>query len=155
MDLLLWRHADAFEAGAGEDDLERALTPKGLKQAARIARWLHSVLPADVRVIASPALRAQQTARAFGRVHETVEALAPNAFPQAVLQAADWPHARHPVLVVGHQPTLGLAASLVLCGHAQHWSVRKAAVWWLRAEGGGRVELVAMRAPEHEQSGPA
>ena len=34
MDLILWRHA---EAEPGEPDLERALTPKGVKQARRMA----------------------------------------------------------------------------------------------------------------------
>jgi len=28
MDLILWRHAEAFDAEPGEDDMERALTPK-------------------------------------------------------------------------------------------------------------------------------
>ena len=35
MDLILWRHAEAFE---GEDDLARPLTPKGIKQAKKVAR---------------------------------------------------------------------------------------------------------------------
>ena len=34
MDLILWRHADAEDWVEGCDDLERALTPRGLKQAA-------------------------------------------------------------------------------------------------------------------------
>ena len=49
----------------------------------------------------------------------------------AVLQAVNWPHAREPVLVVGHQPTLGQVAALLLCGRAQEWEMKKANAWWL------------------------
>ncbi len=150
MDLLLWRHADAFEARAGEDDLQRALTPKGLAQAQRMARWLDTVLPAGARILASPALRTQQTASALGRSFDTVPGIVAGAGPQAVLQAAGWPSASGTVLVVGHQPTMGLVASMLLAGTPQYWAVQKAAVWWLRAERGQGATLVAMRTPEHE-----
>ena len=32
MDLFLWRHAEAFEVREVEEDLDRALTPKGERQ---------------------------------------------------------------------------------------------------------------------------
>ena len=150
MDLLLWRHADAFDARAGEDDLQRALSPKGLEQAARMARWLQRVLPDDTRIIASPALRTQQTAQALGRPVETVPALVSGAAVPAVLQAAQWPQARRTVLVVGHQPTMGLVAAWLMSGQPQYWWVQKAAVWWLRSERDERATLLAMRTPEHE-----
>ena len=59
MDLILWRHA---EAEPGEPDLERALTPKGVKQARRMADWLTSQLPDSCRILVSPARRTLQTA---------------------------------------------------------------------------------------------
>ena len=40
MELILWRHAEAHDAKEGQDDLERALTPRGEKQAARMSAWL-------------------------------------------------------------------------------------------------------------------
>ncbi len=40
MDLILWRHAEAEKANPGSDDLTRALTAKGEKQATRMAAWL-------------------------------------------------------------------------------------------------------------------
>ena len=46
MDLILWRHAEAFELHDGGDDLDRALTPKGERQAARVADWLSRQLTA-------------------------------------------------------------------------------------------------------------
>lgn len=150
MDLILWRHAEAAEDGF-EDDLERPLTPRGERQAARMAAWLNHRLPATARVLASPALRTQQTAKALDRRFKTVDALAPGCSVAALLEAARWPKSKAPVLVVGHQPTLGLAAATLLAGAAQPWSVRKAALWWLRSrerDGEGQTVLVAVLGPE-------
>lgn len=143
MDLILWRHADALDLREPQDDLERALTPKGERQAQRVAAWLNRQLPAATRVLASPARRAQQTAAALDRKFKTVPALAPDADVAALLHAVRWPDAREPVLVVGHQPTLGLAAAYLLSGQPQAWPIRKAAAWWLRArERDGTLQVV-------------
>ncbi|WP_204271061.1 histidine phosphatase family protein, partial [Escherichia coli] len=64
MDLILWRHAEAEVIAPGQDDLQRALTPKGERQARRMAAWLNHRLPATTRVLVSPALRCRQTAEA-------------------------------------------------------------------------------------------
>jgi phosphohistidine phosphatase len=128
LDLILWRHA---EAEAGEPDLGRRLTAKGLKQAERVAVWLEGRLPDTCRILASPADRAQQTALALKRKFRVVPELAPGAGVAAVLAAAGWPDSREPVLVVGHQPTLGQVAAFLLSGEDVSWSVRKSAVWWL------------------------
>ena len=66
MDLILWRHAEAEEADVGADDLARALTPKGERQAERMAEWLNRRLAHSTRTLVSPALRCQQTAKALG-----------------------------------------------------------------------------------------
>jgi len=62
MDLILWRHADAAEGGR---DLDRKLTAKGHKQAARVAEWLIAQLPSKYTVLSSPARRARETAARF------------------------------------------------------------------------------------------
>jgi len=128
MDLILWRHA---EAEPGEPDLGRRLTAKGIQQAERMAEWLDRHLPSTTRVLSSPADRAQQTAQALKRKFKVVDDLAPGATVAAVLAAAGWPDSREAVLVVGHQPTLGEVAALVLTDQALGWSLRKGAVWWL------------------------
>lgn len=151
MDLILWRHAEAFEMREVQDDLDRALTPKGERQAQRMAAWLNRQLPSSTRVMASPARRAQQTADALDRKFKTVPALGPDATVEALLHSVRWPEAREPVLVVGHQPTLGLVAAYLLSGQPQAWSVRKGGVWWLRArqrETGLQVALQAVLGPE-------
>ena len=128
MDLILWRHA---EAEPGEPDLGRRLTAKGIQQAERMAEWLDRHLPSTTRVLSSPADRAQQTAQALKRKFKVVDDLAPGATVSAVLAAAGWPDSREAVLVVGHQPTLGEVAALLLTDQPLGWSIRKGAVWWL------------------------
>jgi len=128
VDLILWRHA---EAEPGEPDLGRRLTSKGLKQAERMGDWLDHQLPGSARVLASPADRAQQTARGLKRKFKTVADLAPGTSAAALLAAANWPDARDPVVIIGHQPALGAVASLLLAGEEGNWTVRKGAVWWL------------------------
>lgn len=148
MDLILWRHADAEP---GEPDLERRLTAKGVRQAERMAAWLDSHLPDRCRVLVSPAERAQQTARPLGRKFKIVPELAPGASAAAVLAAAGWPDAREATLIVGHQPTLGETAALLLSGSDAPWGMRKAAVWWLSdrdREQGAEVVLKVVVGPD-------
>jgi phosphohistidine phosphatase len=128
MDLILWRHA---EAEPGEPDLGRRLTSKGLKQAERMGNWLDQHLPDSARILVSPADRAQQTALALRRKFRTVDELGPGAPVAAVLAAANWPDSREPVVIVGHQPTLGAVASYLLAGDEAYWSIKKGAAWWL------------------------
>lgn len=128
MDLILWRHADAVD---GVPDMERALTAKGLKQAAQMAAWLNARLPDDALILVSPANRAMQTAQALGRPLQTVKKIAPGADAMTLLLAAGWPEAGGTVVVVGHQPSLGQTASLLLCGAESDLSVKKAGLWWL------------------------
>lgn len=151
MDLILWRHAEAVVEREGLADLERALTPKGERQAQRMADWLNRRIAHSTRVLVSPARRCQQTAKAMGRSFKTVDAIAPGAGAQALLAAARWPEASEPVLVIGHQPTLGEVAALLLTGQAQPWAIKKGAVWWLRSrdrEGSAQVVLQAVMAPD-------
>ncbi len=152
MELILWRHA---EADIGEPDLGRKLTPRGEKQARRIAEWLHAQLPDSAKVLVSPATRAQQTARALSdvshRKFRTIDEIAPGASVRDVLDAADWPRAKVPIVIVGHQPTLGHVASSLLAGEAQDWSVKKAGVWWLSSrerDGEGQTVLRAVISPD-------
>ena len=143
MDLILWRHAEAVD---GQPDLARELTPKGVKQAKAIAQWLRSRLPRQTRIIVSPAARAQQTAAALTEEFKIDRQLAPGAPPTAVLAAAGWPEHRGAVVVVGHQPTLGMAAGLLIAGEPMPWSIKKGAIWWLSYRVRGKHRQVVLRA---------
>lgn len=130
MNLILWRHAEAEDS---VPDMERALTARGKKQAAKMAEWLKSQLPADTIVLVSPATRTQQTALALTNQFTTLDTLAPGCSAQQLLTAANWPDDDTTVLIVGHQPTLGLAAAMVLSRKSEYWSVKKGAIWWIHS----------------------
>lgn len=147
MDLILWRHADAQE---GSPDMNRALTDKGHKQAVGMAAWLTPRLPKDTRVLVSPAVRAYQTANALGRDYEIIQEIAPGADGVHVLAAAGWPDAKGTILVVGHQPTLGEAASLLLCGQGEGGNrgltIKKAGLIWLTNRVRGHTPQTLLKA---------
>ena len=143
VDLILWRHADAREAPEEALDHDRPLTAKGERQAAKMSRWLNQHLPDGARVLVSPTLRTIQTAQALERRKRVMEGLGPDQTVEALLHAARWPDAKEPVVVVGHQPTLGLTAAYLLAGVMQPWPVRKGALWWIkRRERDGQVEVL-------------
>lgn len=127
MELILWRHAEAED---GVPDLERRLTPRGVKQAAKMAAWLQPILTADWLILASPARRTVQTAEALGVPFDLREALGTWSTAEAVLEEIKWPDAQRPVLVIGHQPTLGHIAARLLSGRDGDVAVRKGAAWW-------------------------
>lgn len=128
MDLLLWRHAEAED---GDDDLKRRLTERGLKQASTMAAWIRAHQPKDLRIVVSPAIRTQQTAEALKLPFETHRKIGPEACVSELIAASGWPQATGSVLIVGHQPSLGRLASLLLSGHEADWSIKKGALWWL------------------------
>ncbi|MBS0465669.1 MAG: histidine phosphatase family protein [Proteobacteria bacterium] len=152
MDLILWRHAEAYDAEEGQDDLLRTLTARGEKQAARMAVWLDRQLPQGLRVLASPARRTQQTAQALGRKFKMRAELLPNGSPADLLELARWPEGRGAVLVVGHQPMLGQTAAQLLGVQGHECKLRKGAVWWLRRrerQGEHQTVLLAALSPDY------
>jgi len=140
MNLILWRHADAVD---GDPDLARALSPKGLDQAARMAEWLRSQLPADALLIASGARRAQQTLFALSTDFRIEPRLNPGAQPADYLKLAS----EGTTLIVGHQPEIGRVISLLLTGEDRATAVKKASIWWFSARQ-GQWALREMRSPE-------
>lgn len=145
MYLILWRHAEAEDAPEGGDDLARELTARGEREAARMGAWLDRTLPEGARILSSPALRCEQTARALSRKFKTEPALAPDRSVDELLAAAKWPGSRQPVVIVGHQPTLGQTVARLIGIAEGSCPVRKGAVWWLRArEREGRLQAVVV-----------
>lgn len=139
MELILWRHAEAEDGGIDE---ARALTKRGHKQAKLMAAWLSKRVGKEWSVLASPAVRAQQTAEALGRKVDTREGLDTSSGPEDVLREAGWPGGDGKIIVVGHQPTLGQVAGTLLGSH-EDVAFRKGAVWWFVArERDGRSETV-------------
>lgn len=151
MDLILWRHAEAEDGQEGGDDLKRSLTGRGEKQAARVAAWLDRQLPEGARILCSPARRCEQTALALGRKYKIRQELEPRAAAADLLALAQWPLARQPVLLIGHQPVLGEVIAQLLNFKHPGCPVRKGAVWWLRTrerDGHEQTLLVAAQSPD-------
>jgi phosphohistidine phosphatase len=147
MDLILWRHAEADD---GIPDTARRLTTKGEKQAEKMAAWLHARIHRPVRLLVSPATRAQQTAQALSQAFETVKELGLNSSAKRILQVTGWPDAEGTVIVVGHQPTLGQLAALLLSGIEMDWYIKKGAVWWFQSPGGDSEPVLrAAITPKH------
>ena len=145
MELILWRHADAE---LGQPDGERRLTEKGLKQAARMAKWLAARLPEEYVVMASPAVRAQQTARALSEDLKTVPDLDTSASAKDLIRACGWPRGGT-VVAVGHQPTMGEVASQLITGSSAAWAVKKGAIVWLSLQGAeARPRIKAWISPD-------
>ena len=108
------RHGQALPAGDG-GDRQRRLSPAGTRALERLAQRLVRRAPHAGRVFSSPYARALETAgivagalRPAPRV-ETLPALVPGTDPAQVLDAlaAEGVEGGH-VMVVGHQPLLGL-----------------------------------------------
>ena len=104
MNIILWRHAEAkFDV----NDLARELTPKGKKQASKMARILKSMLPEQTECWVSEAKRSQETAAFLPHIQTVCSALNPEAHPMQIAQLLlEIPNDKT-VVVVGHQPWLG------------------------------------------------
>jgi phosphohistidine phosphatase len=124
MRLVIVRHA---EAAPGSPDELRALTPAGREQARALGRRLRDEGLEPDAVLASPLLRARETAAALGLGEPEVdERLAPGATPADIRDAAA--ERGDTVVVVAHQPDCGAAAATLSgggpepafppCGHA-------------------------------------
>lgn len=155
MDLILWRHAEAedwlLDNGASSLDLDRSLTQRGEKQAARMAVWLDRQLPEGARILVSPARRCEQTALALGRKYKICTVLAPDAVPAQLLELVQWPIHKYPVLVIGHQPMLGQIIAQLLGLKESECAVKKGALWWLRyreRDGQNQTVIVTVQSPE-------
>jgi phosphohistidine phosphatase len=134
MDLILWRHAEAEDSDGRTPDAKRRLTARGDKQARKVAAWLNTHLPQNTTVLVSPTERTQQTAHALGRPFEIEPGIGVGADCADLLAAAGWPNSKvsrgGTLILVGHQPTLGRLAALLLSGSEDDWAFKKGAVWW-------------------------
>ena len=73
------------------------------------------------------------------------ERLEPGASAQKVLDACGWRKGGRTVVVVGHQPTLGHIAALLMCGREIDWRLKKGAVCWL-SRGDNDDNIVTLKA---------
>ncbi|MGH8181551.1 MAG: phosphohistidine phosphatase SixA [Steroidobacteraceae bacterium] len=155
-ELLILRHAIAFprDPKRWADDSERPLTMEGVKRARRAAAGLKRIANRPALVLASPLVRARDTAAIFAQAAhwpEAVEcaALSPAGAPEDVLEMLRRRGAKADcVAVVGHQPHLGRLLALCLRGDARSeaFDLRKSAVACVQFEGPPRARQGALAA---------
>lgn len=111
--LFLVRHAEATESGAGQKDVDRAVTPTGYQDAPRIGRYLYLKECQPDVIISSDAVRAQTTAILLAeqlkyerhKIQYTEEIY--KASVRSLLSLInDQKNSYTQVLIVGHNPVL-------------------------------------------------
>ncbi|NJD35796.1 MAG: histidine phosphatase family protein [Betaproteobacteria bacterium] len=146
MELILWRHAEAEDGDGKLPDSKRRLSARGEKQARKVAQWLRQNLPRKRKILVSPTERTQQTVHALELPYEIEPMLGVGASVKDVLSVVGWPDLGGAVLVVGHQPTLGRVAALLLGGKEADWPVKKGGVWWFASRERDGVTQTVLRA---------
>jgi len=125
MDCVLLRHGIAVERDEWEGpDADRPLTERGAKRVAQVAAGLKWLDVQPTHVLSSPLIRAIATAtiahnslRVRSAV-DIVDALLPDAPPDRLLSILQDLPPESCVLCIGHEPQLGMAASVLLSGRA-------------------------------------
>lgn len=123
MDCVLLRHGIAVERDEWEwQDAGRPLTERGEKRVAQVAGGLKWLDVQPTLVLSSPLIRAIETAKIVHRLLRVrsavhiVDELLPDAPPDRLLSILHDLPSESCVLCVGHEPQLGMVASVMLVG---------------------------------------
>lgn len=148
MHLFVVRHALAEEAAPEQDDTTRALTEGGAKKLRQVVRGLRALGIDFERVIASPWLRARQTAELLAPLCDEPPEITPllTQPPRAELLALIAEQGED-TAIVGHEPWLSELIAWLAFGDTRHGDaleLKKASVVWL--EGGAVPGGMTVRA---------
>ena len=123
MDCVLLRHGIAVEREEWEGkDVDRPLTEKGKQRVREIAAGLNWLEVQPTHVLSSPLIRAIETAKIAHsslRVRsavQIVDELLPDAPPDRLLAILHDLPLESCVICIGHEPQLGMVASVMLSG---------------------------------------
>lgn len=120
--IYLVRHAIAEPATGDMSDADRALTPEGQEKMRRAAAGLKRLGVAPDVVLSSPLRRAQETAAVVAgellseSSVEIYPPLAPGHDPEEVCKGLRPHRSARELMLVGHEPNMGLLASHLLTG---------------------------------------
>ena len=125
MDCVLLRHGIAVERDEWDGpDADRPLTERGATRVAQVAAGLNRLDVQPTHVLSSPLIRAIETAKIVHRslrvrsAMHLVDELLPDAPPHRLLSILHNLPPESCVLCIGHEPQLGMAASVLLSGRA-------------------------------------
>lgn len=162
--LILWRHADAEVASSTVEDIDRALTKSGRKDAAKMAKWLNEYLPPNTEILCSPARRCLETAAALNEISnhksqrethykiQLAEFLGVDSSVEKIIQQVKNEDSSKTILLIGHQPNLGSLIAKLLGMNENTCVVKKGAVWWLRqrfVNGASQTYLFTVQHPDY------
>jgi len=132
MQVLIVRHGmaedrDTFAATGQTDDL-RPLTEKGKEKTKKAAKGIRKLVPVLHRIVASPLVRAQQTATILSERYDgvhitTLKALSPEAdsFEMILSYLQTYGYHLETIALVGHEPDLGQLTTWLLTGQRSQW----------------------------------
>lgn len=131
--LYLMRHGPAAERGTEyPDDSKRPLTPDGKRKMQEISKGLKRLGVTLDWIVTSPLVRAAETAQIvggsldLGAPLDASETLSPGGPPEALISYLAKHGSRRRVLLVGHEPDLGmLAARLIGAGRHANLAFKK------------------------------
>ena len=140
--LVLFRHGPAGTAdpARGPEDSKRPLTPRGVEKTRRAALGLHRILDTEPHIFSSPLVRAKETADLLAASYvpmlhvEMMEALIPGRTLEEVM-ARIVEVASGPVVLVGHEPSLGHLAGLLVTGRQMTLPIKKAGACGIELSG--------------------
>ena len=149
MKIMLVRHAIAVDREEfGGEDRERPLTEKGRRRARRAFRGLQRLYPKIDRILSSPAVRANHTARLLRREYpeadlEVTDLLLPGGLDFQALISLIEQRPSDVIALVGHEPDLTQLAALFLGAPELPLELSKAGVLVMDlAESGRTVETL-------------
>jgi phosphohistidine phosphatase len=145
MKLIIMRHGEAEEAAASRNDFDRALTKKGRKKVRSVGRTLRQELQIPELIIASPLVRALQTAEIVAAELDPNEPvivrqeIAPDGDPMLLLRELVLSDIESAMLV-GHEPALSDMVRALL-PHEWTKNLTKAMAVALRVDRGASAKL--------------
>lgn len=149
MDCIFLRHGIAVEREEWEgQDADRPLTRLGIKRVAQVAAGMSRLDVQPTHVLSSPLKRAVETAmiaHSSLRVRsavQIVDALLPDAPSSQLLSILHDLPPESCVLCIGHEPQLGMTASVLLSGRAT-------TSFPLKKAGACLIDLLAPAKPGH------
>lgn len=147
-ELVLLRHGIAEERSPDRADAGRALTDQGRQRTRAVLRRALSLGLQAERLVSSPLIRARQTAEialavGLAPALELAESLVPGADPLPLVEAwlasgRNGEPTQHRLLLVGHEPDLGLLAARLIGAAPGSITLRKAGLALLAFEAGVR-----------------
>jgi len=162
MNLYLLRHGIAVDPSAPDfaNDSERPLTPKGKRRLRQIAGAMVALKISFDVILASPYVRAKQTAEIVAKTLKCrkklklTDELTPGGNPKALIQQLNElrPKPKN-ILLVGHEPYLSKLIALLTAGNtSMEIDLKKGSLCKLEAEAlryARCATLVCLLAPRH------